>query len=152
MRNHITWDKLQHSNGVDRAISHDLTDGDVLVRQVLTDKGKDFCNDTMETCDTEYGIVHTKVGLHASQLNSVYRTHHTLMGMVRTMMHQSGFPRSFWVYALEIAVYVKKRVYFKDAGCTPYETMFGSKPDIHHVKSFVSLTYCHVRVPTKREN
>ncbi|CAI5717219.1 unnamed protein product [Peronospora farinosa] len=155
IKNYIKWAERQHANGVDRIISRELTEGNAdqqcLVRQVLTDKGQEFCNGTMETWYTEHGIVHTKVGPKASQLNLVERTHQTLIGMVKTMMHQSGFPKSFWVHALENAVYVKNRVYCKGAGCTPYETVFGSKPDIHHVRSFGSLTYCHVPVSKKRK-
>ena len=100
----------------------------------------------MKTWYTTHGIVHTKVGPHASQLNLVQRTHQTLIGMVKTMMTQSGLPKSFWVYAMEKAVYMKKLVYSKGEGCTPYESMFGCKPDIHHVRAFGSLCYCHVPV------
>ncbi|KAG3126054.1 hypothetical protein PI124_g22602 [Phytophthora idaei] len=97
----------------------------------------------MERWYKKKGIVHTKVGPNASQLNPVERTHQTLIGMVKTMMPESGLPPSFWTHALETAVYVKNRVFCKGAGRTPYELMFGTKPDIHRIRAFGSLAYCH---------
>ena len=43
------------------------------------------------------GIVHTKVGACASQLNPVERTHQISSGMAKTMMSQAVFSESFWV-------------------------------------------------------
>ncbi|CAI5700998.1 unnamed protein product [Peronospora effusa] len=84
-KNYIKWAERQHANRFDRIISRELieinVDHQCLVRQVLTDKGQEFCNGTMETWYTEHGIVHTKVGPKASQLNLVDRTHQTLIGM-----------------------------------------------------------------------
>ncbi|GMF26251.1 unnamed protein product [Phytophthora fragariaefolia] len=42
-----------------------------LVKQVLTDKGADFCNKTIERWYATKGIAHTKVGPKSSQLNLV---------------------------------------------------------------------------------
>ncbi|OWZ09602.1 Copia type Polyprotein [Phytophthora megakarya] len=144
MQQYIAWAERQHGKRVEAVVTRQWNIEDTgLVKQVLTDKGKEFCNETMQRWYKEKGIVHTKVGPKASQLNMVERTHQTLIGMVKSMMYQSGLPKSFWVHALETAVYVKNRVFCKGAGRTPYELMYGSKPDIHHVRVFGSLTYCH---------
>ncbi|KAJ0398289.1 hypothetical protein ATCC90586_007230 [Pythium insidiosum] len=42
------------------------------------------------------------------------------------------------------AVYIKNRVYCKATNTTPYEKMFGVRPDIHHIRTFGSLAYVHV--------
>ena len=105
----------------------------------------------MEDWYTKNGIVHTKVGPNASQLNLVERTHQTLIGMMKTMMHKSGFPKSFWVHALENAIYIKNRVCCKGAACTPYETLFDSKPDIHHLRVFGSVTQIHIPVSKRKK-
>ncbi|GMF25209.1 unnamed protein product [Phytophthora fragariaefolia] len=160
MQEYIAWAERQHGVRVGKVVTRELivdaeegdtVDGDALVRRVLTDKGQEFCNGAMERWYKKKGIVHTKVGPNASQLNPVERTHQTLIGMVKTMMHQSGLPPSFWTHALETAVYVKNRVFCKGAGCTPYELMFGSKPDIHHVRAFASVTYCHTPVSKRKK-
>ncbi|GMF53554.1 unnamed protein product, partial [Phytophthora fragariaefolia] len=149
MPEYIAWAERQHRTRVGTMITREWSEEDDceasknLVRQVLTVKGQEFCNGAMEKWYKKKGIVHTKVGPNALQLNAVERTHQTLVDMVKTMMHQSGLPASFWTSALETAVYVKNRVFCKGAGCTPYEMMFDSKPDIHHIRAFGSLAYCH---------
>ena len=72
------------------------------------------------------------------------RTHQTLFGMAKTVMHHSGLPKSLWTNAFETAVYVKNRVYCEGAGRAPYEMMFRTKPDIHHIRVFGSLALSHV--------
>ncbi|GMF47884.1 unnamed protein product [Phytophthora fragariaefolia] len=149
MQEYIAWAERQHGTRVGTVITREWSEDDDceasknLVRQVLTDKGQEFCNGAMAKWYKKKGIVHTKVGPNTSQLNPVERTHQTLVDMVKTMMHQSGLPASFWTSALETAVYVKNRVFCKGAGCTPYEMMFDSKPDIHHIRAFGSLAYCY---------
>ncbi|OWY93344.1 Integrase, catalytic core protein, partial [Phytophthora megakarya] len=147
MMEYIAWAERQHGRRVDTVVTRQWNVDEELevepVRQVLTDKGQEFCNGTIERWYRKKGIVHTKVGPNASQLNLVERTHQTIVGMIKTMMHQAGLPKSFWIYALENAVYVKNRVFCKGAGRTPYELMFDSKPDIHHIRAFGSLAYCH---------
>ncbi|KAE9224944.1 hypothetical protein PF004_g12068 [Phytophthora fragariae] len=140
MQEYIAWAERQHGVRISKVVTRELivdaeegdtVDGDALVRRVLTDKGQEFCNGAMERWYKKKGIVHTKVGPNASQLNPVERTHQTLIGMT--------------------AVYVKNRVFCKGAGCTPYELMFGSKPDIHHVRAFGSVTYCHTPVSKRKK-
>nr|CCA21002.1 copiatype polyprotein putative [Albugo laibachii Nc14] len=158
MECYMKWAERKHGHEGDQTIIRDPNDPndpnvkqDYLVRQVLTDKGQQFCNGAMEIWFPKKGIMHTKVGTNTSQLNLVERTHQTLIGMVKTMMHQSGLPRWFWVHALENAAYIKNSVYCKGAGCTTYEALCGSKSDIHHVRSFGFLTYCHVPVSKRKK-
>ena len=54
-----------------------------------------------------------KIGTYASQLDLVERTHQTLIGMVKTTMHQSESPKPFRIHAIENAVYIRNRVYCK---------------------------------------
>ncbi|POM77591.1 Integrase catalytic core protein [Phytophthora palmivora] len=154
MKQYVAWAERQHGRRVDTVVTrqwcaetHDHDDEVIgLVKEVLTDKGKEFCNNTIERWYADKGIVHTKVGPKSSQLNLVGRTHQTLISMVKTMMHDSGLPRSFWTHALQTAVYIKNRVFCKGAGRTPYEMVYGTKPDLHHLRTFGSLVYCHAPV------
>ncbi|OWY98892.1 hypothetical protein PHMEG_00030217, partial [Phytophthora megakarya] len=120
MKQYIAWAERQHGNVLEKF--------------------------TMELWYKTKGIVHTKVGPKSSQLNAVERTHQTLEGMVKTMMHDSGLPKSMWIHALETVVFVKNRVFCKGAGRTPYEVMFGTQPDIHHIRAFGSLVYCYTPI------
>ncbi|KAE8992602.1 hypothetical protein PR003_g21096 [Phytophthora rubi] len=73
--------------------------------------------------------------------------------MVKATMESAGFPRSFWPEALRNAVYVKNRIYNKGTQGVPYKMMFGSKPDLHHIRKFSSLAYAHIPVtPGRRKH
>ncbi|POM81886.1 Hypothetical protein PHPALM_76 [Phytophthora palmivora] len=51
----------------------------------------------------------------ASQFNLVERTRKTLTRMVKTMMFQSGLPKSLWVHALETDAFLKNCIFCKGA-------------------------------------
>lgn len=70
--------------------------------------------------------------------------------MVKTMMSDSGLPPSFWVDALETAVYIKNRVYTRATNITPYEAMWGRRPDLHHIRRFGCLAYAHNKIGPSR--
>jgi len=80
----------------------------------------------------------------------VERAHQTLGGMMKAMMKDSGFPTSFWGDALHYAVYLKNRSLSNATNRTPYEEMWGRKPEIHHVRKFGALAYMHVKVGPSR--
>ncbi|OWY92783.1 LOW QUALITY PROTEIN: Integrase, catalytic core protein [Phytophthora megakarya] len=129
MKQYIAWAERQHGRRVDTVVTRrwnaekESTRRKIgPVKQVLTDKGAEFCNNSIERWYTKKGIVRTKVGSKSSQLNLVERTHKTLIGMT-----------------LQTAVYIKNRVFCKGAGRTPYEMMYGAKPDMHHIRTFGSL-------------
>ncbi|KAG4045392.1 hypothetical protein PC123_g19205 [Phytophthora cactorum] len=124
MKQYIAWAERQHGRRVDTVMTRRWCgessdeDDEMIgpVKQVLTDKGREFCNNAIKHWYAKKGIVHTKVGPKSSQLNLVERSHQTLISMVKTMMHDSGLPRSFWTHALQTAVYVKNRVFAKAQG------------------------------------
>ena len=123
------------------------------VKQVLSDKGREFCNDAMEAWYRSKGIVHVKVGPKGSQLNLCERTHQSNEGMTKSTMAHAGFPRSLWTEAMRNAVYVKNRVYNNSTQGIPYEMMVGVNDDIHHIRKFGALAYEHVSVsPGRKKN
>ncbi|KAE9163702.1 hypothetical protein PF005_g30335 [Phytophthora fragariae] len=122
-------------------------------KRVWTDKGGEFVNTEMADWYVAQGIEHVRVGPKSSQLNLCERTHQSLIAMVKATMEHAGFPRSFWPEALRNAVYVKNRIYNKGTQGVPYEMMFGSKPDLHHIRKFGSLAYAHIPVtPGRRKH
>ncbi|KAJ0394049.1 hypothetical protein ATCC90586_009233 [Pythium insidiosum] len=79
---------------------------------ILTDKGSEFVNKEMTAWYASRRIEHVK---------------------------SSGFPRSFWIYALLNAVFVKNRIYCKAIDGIPFQCMFGIMPDVHHIRPFGCL-------------
>ncbi|OWZ01879.1 Integrase, catalytic core protein [Phytophthora megakarya] len=132
--------KSKNERVVNQTMQHRLRQWDIEdTGKVSTDKGTEFCNKTIERWYKEKGIVHNKVRPKTSQLNMVERTHQTLIGIVKPMMHKSGLLKSFGVHALVTAVYTKNRVFCNGTGRTSYELMYGSKLDIHHIRTFELL-------------
>ena len=67
MKHYIAWAEHQRGSRVNEVISRDCDTEDYgggvePVKQVLTDKGQEFCNGIMENWYMQKGIVHTKVG------------------------------------------------------------------------------------------
>ena len=120
------------------------------MKQVLSDKGSEFCNDAMEAWYRSKGIVHVKVELKSSQLNLCERTLQSIKGITKSPMTHAAFPRSLGTDAMRDAVYVKNRVYNKSTQGIPYEMMFGVKPDIHYIRTSGALAYAHIPVSPGR--
>jgi hypothetical protein len=121
------------------------------VQLILTDKGSEFVNKEMAAWYAARGIEHVKVGPKSSHLNPCERVHQTLITMMKAAMHSAGFPRSFWIYALLNAVFVKNHVYCKAIKGIPYQRMFGVVPDIHHIRPFGCLVYVQVPVSPEKQ-
>ncbi|GJT29852.1 retrotransposon protein, putative, ty1-copia subclass [Tanacetum coccineum] len=62
------------------------------------------------------------------------RRNRTLLDMVRSMMSQTTFPKSFWDYALESAARILNMVPTKKVEKTPYEVWHGHAPMMSYVK------------------
>ncbi|KAE8880405.1 hypothetical protein PF010_g30251 [Phytophthora fragariae] len=145
LKEYVLWAERQAGRNKSRA--------PYTVKRVWTDKGGEFVNTEMADWYVAQGIEHVRVGPKSSQLNLCERTHQSLIAMVKATMEHAGFPRSFWPEVLRNAVYVKNRIYNKGTQGVPYEMMFGSKPDLHHIRKFGSLAYAHIPVtPGRRKH
>lgn len=120
------------------------------VKEISTDNGGEFFNAEIDTWYQHQGIEHNAKPAKSSHLNLCERSHQTLNGMIKTIMADAGFPSSFWVDALHNAVYIKNRAYTRAIGKTPYEAMWGRRPDVHHIRRFGALAYAHTKVGPNR--
>ncbi|DAZ93705.1 TPA: hypothetical protein N0F65_010200 [Lagenidium giganteum] len=80
------------------------------VKTILTDRDTEFVNHASEQWFAGAGIVHVKAGPKRSHLNPCARVHQTLVEMT--------------------AAYIKNRVYFRGTNVSPFQLMFGFRPDI----------------------
>ncbi|KIJ10695.1 hypothetical protein PAXINDRAFT_32858, partial [Paxillus involutus ATCC 200175] len=59
--------------------------------------------------------------------------------------HQSGYPRSFWGYAIMNLAYIKNLLpSLATDQKTPFELFHGYQPDVSHLRPFGCLAYAHV--------
>ena len=141
-----------HTMGVwaERQAGRHISNCSYKVKQVLSDKGGEFCNDAIEAWYSSKGTVHAKIRPKSSQLNLCEWTHQSIEGMTKSTMAHAGCPRSLWTEDLRIVMYVKNRVYSKSTQGIPYEMMFGVKLDIHHIRS-LELLHTHIPVSPGRK-
>ncbi|MCO5556773.1 hypothetical protein L7F22_010325 [Adiantum nelumboides] len=65
--------------------------------------------------------------------------------MARSMIKAKGLPDSFWVEAINTAVYILNRSYTKAVkDMTPLQAFYGKKPSVSHFGIFGSDCYVHV--------
>nr|GEU41405.1 hypothetical protein [Tanacetum cinerariifolium] len=74
----------------------------------------------------DHGIIAHHTPPYTQQHNGVSeRRNRTILDMVRSMMSQTTFPKSFWDYALKTATYILNMVLTKKVEKTPYEVWHG---------------------------
>ncbi|SGY29905.1 BQ5605_C002g01094 [Microbotryum silenes-dioicae] len=68
-----------------------------------------------------------------------------LMGLVRSMLLDSGLPMRFWSDALAVATFVlNRRPHPCISGKTAIEVLLGKKPNLTHLQPFGSTAFVHV--------
>ncbi|DBA00477.1 TPA: hypothetical protein N0F65_002720 [Lagenidium giganteum] len=152
MQRYVMWAERQAGRGVVKIIQREHEPAESTrfpVQRVLTDKGGEFVNKDMKEWYAARGIQHIKVGPKSSHLNPCERAHQSLNDYVKTQMHRSGYPKSFWWYAFLNGVYIKNRVYNRSIGGIPFQRMVGVVPNVHHLRPIGSLAF--VQVPNSPE-
>jgi transposase InsO family protein len=152
MQRYVLWAERQAGRGIMKIIQREYEPAESTrfpVQRVLTDKGGEFVNKDMGELYEKHGIEHIKVGPKSSHLNAVERAIQSLSDYTKTQMLKSGFPRSFWWYALVYGVYIKNMVYHRAIDGIPIQRMLGVKADVHHLRPFGSLVY--IQVPNTPE-
>lgn len=110
-----------------------------------SDRGGEYLADELQELLDEDGTHHQTTVHDTPEENGVAeRLNGVLLGMVRAMLHDATLPKSLWGEAVLHAVWLGNRMTTRPLGrqTTPYEAVFGAKPDISKVHAFG----CHVWV------
>jgi hypothetical protein len=67
---------------------------------------------------------------------AVERQMRTLFEGVRAILLDIGLPAYYWAFAVAYHAYLRNRVPRRGETRTPYEVLYGAKPDISHVHQF----------------
>ncbi|XP_071719288.1 uncharacterized protein [Rutidosis leptorrhynchoides] len=116
------------------------------IKVIRSDNGTEFCNNQMETfCHTK-GIIHQTSCPYTPQQNGVAeRKHRHLLNVVRSLMFQGGLPLNFWSECVLTAVYLVNRLPTAVlSGKSPFECIFGFKPNLSHIRVFGYLCYATI--------
>ncbi|GKE08445.1 retrovirus-related pol polyprotein from transposon TNT 1-94, partial [Tanacetum coccineum] len=113
------------------------------VRNVRTDNGTEFVNQTLREIYENVGISHqTSVSRTPQQNGIVERRNRTLIEAARMMLIFSKALLFLWAEAINTACYTKNRSLIHHRyNKTPYELMQDKKPDLSFLHVFGSLCY-----------
>ncbi|UYV80857.1 hypothetical protein LAZ67_19002001, partial [Cordylochernes scorpioides] len=121
-----------------------------IVKEILTDGGKEFVNKETSKITNKYGINHRITMPYTPQQNgSAERENRTLIEAARSMIYAKNMSLKLWAEAVNTATYVLNRTGpTQIEGKTPYELWFDKNPAVDHLRIF--RTECFVRVPDEK--
>ena len=99
-----------------------------------TDGGGEFTSKKFQECLSQKGLRHEVTAPYSPEQNGFCeRDNRTIMESVRSLLHTSGFPLSFWGEACHTAVYTLNRTGSRlIPGSTPFTLWYGVKPSLEH--------------------
>ncbi|GKC88227.1 retrovirus-related pol polyprotein from transposon TNT 1-94 [Tanacetum coccineum] len=113
------------------------------VRNIRTDNGTEFVNQTLRDYYEQVGISHeTSVARTPQQNGVVERRNRTLVEAARTMLIFAQAPLFLWAEAIATACYTQNRsIIRRRHGKTPYELLHDRKPNLSYLYVFGALCY-----------
>ncbi|GJW01323.1 retrovirus-related pol polyprotein from transposon TNT 1-94 [Tanacetum coccineum] len=113
------------------------------VRNIHTDNGTEFVNQTLRDYYEQVGISHeTSVARTPQQNGVVERRNRTLVEAARTMLIYAKAPLFLWDEAVATACYTQNRsIIRRRHGKTPYKLLHDRKPDLSYLYVFSALCY-----------
>jgi transposase InsO family protein len=123
------------------------------VRRLRSDNGGEYVSREFLTYLRDHGIEHETTMPYTPQQNGVAeRGHQTVVTRALSSHHLSGFPRSFWGWAVLNSAHIKNMLPSSSlSGCTPFEAFYVRKPDISYLRPFGCLAYAHVPEDTRHK-
>jgi len=116
------------------------------LKAIRTDNAGDYLVETMQDYLADEGIKHEQTVPYSPSQNGVAeRGNRTVVEGVRTMLHESGLPKSLWLELAKTAAYLRNRAPMKALdGMTPLEAWSGSKPDVSHLRAIGCKALAHI--------
>src|SRR5271154_1053750 len=115
------------------------------VKSIRTDGGGEYQKQMAEFC-REFGIHHEETAPYTPEQNGVAeRANRTICERIRAILAETGLPRELWAELACAVAHIKNRsptIALK--GKTPYEALYGRKPDVSHLVAFGTRAFVHV--------
>lgn len=117
------------------------------VKEVHSDRGSEFINQTLNQFFTTHGIIHTTTTTYKPAHNGkAERMNGILCNAARAMLIHANAPVSLWGEAITTAVYLHNRTNLKRLdGKTPHEMIYNNVPKTHHLRVWGSDTMVYVQ-------
>ena len=102
-----------------------------LLKRIRSDNGGEYKSNKFSAFTKHHGIIHEFTVRKTPEQNGMAeRLNRTLVERIRCMLSDSSLPKSFWAEALNTATYLKNRSPCCNVEKTPYETLYGKKPNV----------------------
>jgi hypothetical protein len=120
-------------------------------REILSDWGTEFFGSFSQVCIDNYIRQVRSAPFSPFSNGIVERKNRELKGMIRSMILEAGGQASWWARAAIYSTHIHNRLYSSyTPTATPYELMWGHKPDLSHLRVFGSVCYPLVVPASKR--
>ena len=107
------------------------------VTRIRTDKEQVYTSNAFEEICRKNQIFHeTSARKTPSQNGTAERAFGTLHPHVRCLLLQSNLPQKLWPQAYKYAAYLYNRSPIKRIGCTPFQLVYGYKPNVSKLLKF----------------
>lgn len=116
------------------------------IKTSRSDNGKEYNSKEFDKfCENEGVEKQLTVGYTPQENGVSKRNNQTVMEMAKSMMHEKGLPKSFWVEAVYTTVYLINRCPTKTVwNETPIEAWSERKPSVKHLKVFGYVCYAQI--------
>src|SRR5208337_3778013 len=116
------------------------------------DSGGEYISLEMKDFLDEEGIVYEKTTLYSPQSNGIAeRFNRTLLEGERALSFTANIPSTLWADLAATAAYVRNRLpHHSNDWISPYETLYGEKPSLEHLRVIWSDTYAHINKAQRR--
>ncbi|KAG6469325.1 hypothetical protein ZIOFF_074038 [Zingiber officinale] len=116
------------------------------IKRLRTDNGGEFTSNEFSSFCCENGIKRELSCADTPQQNGVTeRKIRHLTETCKSWLHAKNFPKAFWEEGMMCAANVINRLPQSPTNKkSPYELMFGKKPNVKHMRVFGSICYVHV--------
>ena len=116
------------------------------IKNLRSDNGGEYSSKEFNDFLTLKGISKQRSVPRTPEQNGVAeRMNRTIQETARSMLHAAKLPNDFWGEAVVTAVILRNRSPTKAVkDMTPYESFYGRKPDVAHLKVFGCDAYMHI--------
>ena len=113
------------------------------IKLLKSDNGGEYVSEDFKTYCAQEKIVQRFTSPHTPQSNSISERFNRVLGeKCRAMLIGANLPMSLWAECMKTATYISNRVISPTHRCkTPYELIYGAKPDVSHLRAFGCIAY-----------
>ena len=118
---------------------------DTVIKQFRSDRGSEFTSKRFDKLLSSKGIVRQTSAPHIHQQNGRAESlNNTILEKSESMQTHASCPQSWWEFSFQTAIHVYNRTPLRHTDwTTPFENIFGRKPDVQYFKTFGCLAWVY---------